>query len=40
MATATKNAATSTKVLTTNKHLIRWVEKMVELHAAGCGPLD
>ncbi|HTV08014.1 MAG TPA: phosphoenolpyruvate carboxykinase (GTP) [Candidatus Aquilonibacter sp.] len=26
-----KNAPVSTKVLTTNKHLIRWVEKMAEL---------
>jgi phosphoenolpyruvate carboxykinase (GTP) len=31
MATATKSATASTKVLTTNKHLIRWVEKMAEL---------
>src|SRR6202789_206750 len=31
MASATKTAATSTRVLTTNKHLIRWVEKMAEL---------
>src|SRR5471032_160872 len=34
MASATKIAGaepTSTKVLTTNKHLIRWVEKMAEL---------
>jgi len=34
MATSTKPAApdhTSTRVLTTNKHLIRWVEKMAEL---------
>jgi phosphoenolpyruvate carboxykinase (GTP) len=31
MASATKNAAVSTRVLTTNKHLIRWVEKMADL---------
>ena len=32
MAAAAKSAGhTSTKVLTTNKHLIRWVEKMAEL---------
>src|SRR3978361_1156024 len=31
MASAVKSAATSTRVLTTNKHLIRWVEKMAEL---------
>ena len=31
MAAATKSAPASTKVLTTNKHLIRWVEKMVDL---------
>ena len=30
-ATATKTAPVSTRVLTTNKHLIRWVEKMAEL---------
>jgi phosphoenolpyruvate carboxykinase (GTP) len=30
MAAATKSPA-STRVLTTNKHLIRWVEKMAEL---------
>src|ERR1700761_8984585 len=28
---ATKSAQVSTRVLTTNKHLIRWVEKMAEL---------
>ncbi len=28
---ATKNAPVSTRVLTTNRHLIRWVEKMAEL---------
>jgi len=31
MASATKSAAASTRILTTNKHLIRWVEKMAEL---------
>src|SRR6195952_5459407 len=31
MASAAKIAATSTRVLTTNRHLIRWVEKMAEL---------
>ena len=30
-AAATKNVQISTRVLTTNKHLIRWVEKMAEL---------
>jgi phosphoenolpyruvate carboxykinase (GTP) len=30
-AAPTKNAQVSTKVLTTNKHLIRWVEKMADL---------
>jgi phosphoenolpyruvate carboxykinase (GTP) len=30
-ATAAKNVAASTRILTTNKHLIRWVEKMAEL---------
>ena len=28
---ATKSTQVSTRVLTTNKHLIRWVEKMAEL---------
>src|SRR3978361_2020192 len=31
MASAIKSAAASTRILTTNKHLIRWVEKMAEL---------
>jgi hypothetical protein len=32
MVTATKSTATSTRVLTTNKHLIRWVELFISLH--------
>ena len=31
MSAASKSVSTSTRVLTTNKHLIRWVEKMAEL---------
>ena len=30
-AAAAKGAQVSTRVLTTNKHLIRWVEKMADL---------
>ena len=30
-AAATKSTQVSTRVLTTNKHLIRWVEKMADL---------
>ncbi len=35
MSSATKAAPVSTRVLTTNKHLIRWVEKMVDLCQPG-----
>ena len=36
---ATKSAQISTRVLTTNKHLIRWVEKMAELYREVAGNL-